>query len=52
MKSFVQAAFVIGRRDFTATVWSRTFLFFLLGPLVMDRRPGPLVAARPGDIPA
>ena len=35
MKSFVHAAFVIGRRDFMATVWSRTFLFFLLGPLVI-----------------
>lgn len=27
------AAFVIGRRDFTATVFSKAFLFFLLGPL-------------------
>ena len=27
------AAFVIARRDFTATVLSRTFFFFLLGPL-------------------
>ncbi|HEX8584014.1 MAG TPA: ABC transporter permease [Allosphingosinicella sp.] len=35
MMSFVQSAFVIGRRDFIATVWSRTFLFFLLGPLVI-----------------
>jgi ABC-2 type transport system permease protein len=35
MMSFVQAAFVIGRRDFVATVWSRTFLFFLLGPLII-----------------
>jgi ABC-2 type transport system permease protein len=35
MMSYVQAAFVIGRRDFVATVWSRTFLFFLLGPLVI-----------------
>jgi ABC-2 type transport system permease protein len=33
--SYVQAAFVIGRRDFVATVWSRTFLFFLLGPLLI-----------------
>ena len=28
-----RAAFVIARRDFTATVFSKTFLFFLLGPL-------------------
>ncbi|TFI58359.1 ABC transporter permease [Sphingomonas parva] len=35
MKRFVQAAFVVGRRDFMATVWSRTFLFFLLGPLLI-----------------
>jgi ABC-2 type transport system permease protein len=35
MMSFAQSAFVIGRRDFVATVWSRTFLFFLLGPLII-----------------
>ena len=29
----VRAAFVIARRDFSATVLSKTFLFFLLGPL-------------------
>ena len=29
----IRAAFVIGRRDFTATVFSKTFLLFLLGPL-------------------
>jgi ABC-2 type transport system permease protein len=29
----IRAAFVIARRDFTATVLSKTFLFFLLGPL-------------------
>ena len=29
----IRAAFVIGRRDFTATVLSKTFLLFLLGPL-------------------
>jgi ABC-2 type transport system permease protein len=28
-----QSAYVIGRRDFVATVWSKTFLFFLLTPL-------------------
>jgi len=31
----LRAAFVIARRDFTATVLSKTFLFFLLGPLFM-----------------
>jgi ABC-2 type transport system permease protein len=35
MMGFFQSAFVIGRRDFVATVWSRTFLFFLIGPLVI-----------------
>lgn len=29
----LRAAFVIARRDFAATVFSKTFLFFLLGPL-------------------
>ncbi|MCY7399212.1 MAG: ABC transporter permease, partial [Sphingomonas bacterium] len=29
----LRAAFVIARRDFTATVFSKTFLFFLIGPL-------------------
>jgi ABC-2 type transport system permease protein len=29
----IRAAFVIARRDFTATVLSKTFLFFLIGPL-------------------
>lgn len=33
LREIFRAAFVIGRRDFTATVMSRTFLFFLLGPL-------------------
>ena len=28
-----QAAWVIARRDFVAILWSRAFLFFLLGPL-------------------
>ena len=30
----LKAAYVIGRRDFTATVMSKTFLLFLLGPLI------------------
>lgn len=30
----LRAAMVIGRRDFTATVMSKTFLLFLLGPLL------------------
>ena len=29
----IRAAFVIARRDFTATVLSKTFLFFLRGTL-------------------
>ena len=33
MMKLTQAAYVIGRRDFVATVWSKTFLFFLIGPL-------------------
>lgn len=33
MKALFQAAFVIARRDFTAIIFSKTFLFFLLGPL-------------------
>ena len=33
MMKFVRSAFVIARRDFSATVLSKTFLFFLLGPL-------------------
>jgi ABC-2 type transport system permease protein len=35
MMSPFQSAYVIGRRDFVATVWSRTFLFFLIGPLLI-----------------
>lgn len=31
--SILAAAFVIARRDFTAILFSRSFLFFLLGPL-------------------
>ncbi len=33
MPEWVRAAFVIARRDFAATVFRRTFLLFLLGPL-------------------
>lgn len=33
MRKVLRGAFVIARRDFTATVLSKTFLFFLLGPL-------------------
>lgn len=35
MMGFFHAAFVIGRRDFVATVYSRSFLFFLVGPLII-----------------
>lgn len=31
--SLIQAAFVIARRDFVAILFSRAFIFFLLGPL-------------------
>lgn len=34
MMSLAQAAYVIGRRDFVATVMSKTFLLFLLGPII------------------
>ena len=33
MMRFLRSAFVIARRDFTATVLSKTFIFFLLAPL-------------------
>ena len=33
MMRFIRSAFVIARRDFTATVLSKTFIFFLLAPL-------------------
>lgn len=33
MPETLRAAFVVARRDLTATVMSKTFLFFLLGPL-------------------
>jgi ABC-2 type transport system permease protein len=33
MKEILRAAFVIARRDFTAIIFSKAFIFFLLGPL-------------------
>jgi ABC-2 type transport system permease protein len=33
MMRFLRSAFVIARRDFSATVLSKAFIFFLLGPL-------------------
>ena len=33
MPELLRAAFVIARRDFTATVLSRAFIFFLIAPL-------------------
>ena len=33
MKRLIQSAYVIARRDFGATVLSKAFIFFLLGPL-------------------
>jgi ABC-2 type transport system permease protein len=34
MREIFRAAFVIARRDFTAIVYSKAFIFFLLGPLL------------------
>ena len=34
MREIFRAAFVITRRDFTAIVYSKAFIFFLLGPLL------------------
>ena len=34
MKEIIRAAFVIARRDFTAIIYSKAFIFFLLGPFV------------------
>ncbi|MGB3927909.1 MAG: ABC transporter permease, partial [Sphingobium sp.] len=34
MRELWRAAFVIARRDFSAVVLSRTFILFLLGPLL------------------
>lgn len=33
MREIIRAAFVIGRRDFTAIIYSKAFIFFLMGPL-------------------
>jgi ABC-2 type transport system permease protein len=33
MKRMLRSALVIGRRDFAATVFSKAFIFFLIGPL-------------------
>ena len=33
MSKLIRSAWVIGRRDFMATVWSKAFIFFLIGPL-------------------
>ena len=33
MKHLLRSAWVIGRRDFAATVFSKAFIFFLIGPL-------------------
>jgi ABC-2 type transport system permease protein len=35
VNSVLRAAWVIARRDFVATVWARTYLLFLLAPLVI-----------------
>jgi ABC-2 type transport system permease protein len=33
VREIIRAAFVIARRDFTAIIYSKAFIFFLLGPL-------------------
>ncbi len=33
-RRLIEAASVIARRDYVATVWSRSFLLFLLGPMI------------------
>jgi ABC-2 type transport system permease protein len=33
MMETLRAAFVVARRDFVAVIWSKTFIFFLIGPL-------------------
>ena len=35
MMGFFRSAFVIARRDFTASVYTRSFIFFLLSPLLI-----------------
>jgi len=35
VNSVLRAAWVIARRDFVATVWARTYILFLLAPLVI-----------------
>ena len=35
MMGFLRAAYVVGRRDFVASVYSRYFIFFLMGPLII-----------------
>jgi len=34
MREILRAAMVIARRDYVASVWSKAFIFFLLGPLL------------------
>ena len=43
--STLAAAYVVARRDFVAILWSRSFIFFLLGPL-FPLLVGTLAAAR------
>ena len=44
LPEMIRAAFVIARRDFTATVLRKTFLLFLLGPLF------PVLMGRPAGV--
>ncbi|MDQ8756676.1 ABC transporter permease [Sphingosinicella sp. LHD-64] len=52
MTGIFEAAWVIARRDFVATVWSRSFILFLLAPLVVFAVAlisGQLIDAREGE---
>ena len=51
MTRFLRGAWVIARRDFSATVLSKTFIFFLLAPLFPAAMGGLFgsIGARVGD---
>jgi len=55
MMSLFEAAWVIARRDFVASVFSRTFILFLLAPMILFAVPmrtidhHPLVEPKPRE---
>lgn len=49
MTRLLRASWVIARRDYVATVWSRTFLIFLLGPVLPLLLGGVMAALTSGD---